>query len=104
MVCTAKIQNWPTEDLGIQFTGGAGNKSFGMPNGKDNWGMQVNVSGCGDTHQVLLHEHDTDRNRGQNTMVFQDGTWWLHHLYGGTTAAEINEVPLSTSCFMEVGN
>jgi hypothetical protein len=96
MVCTAKIQNDGSVDLGIQFTGGAGNKSFGMPSGKNDWGMQVTVSGCGDTHQVLLHEHDTDRNRGQNTMVFQDGTHWLHYLYGGVTAAEVNEVPLST--------
>ena len=98
MVCTAKVQDWngsAPSDLGIEFTGGAGNKSFGMPSGKNDWGMQVTVSGC-ENHQVVLYEHDTDRNRGQNAMVFQDGTHWLHHLYGGTTAATINEVPLST--------
>ena len=98
MVCTAKIQDWngsSPSDIGIQFTGGSGNKSFGMPSGKNDWGMQVTVSGC-ENHQVILSEHDMNKNAGQNTMVFQNGTHWLHHLYGGTTAAEINEVPLDT--------
>ena len=98
MVCTAKIQNWngsSPSDLGIQFTGGSGNKSFGMPSGKNDWGMQVTVSGC-ENHQVILSEHDMNKNAGQNTMVFQNGTHWLHHLYGGTTAAQVNKVPIDT--------
>jgi len=59
-------------------------------------GMQVTVSGCGDTHQVIFSEYDMNKHGGQNTMVFQDGTHWFHHLYGRSSVATINEVPLST--------
>jgi hypothetical protein len=58
--------------------------------------MQVTVSGCGDTHQVIFSEYDMNIHGGQNTMVFQDGTHWFHHLYGRSSVAEINEVPLDT--------
>ena len=94
MVCSVKIQNNGSVDIGINHTGGASSKGISPPSGKNDWGEEVTVSGCGDNHQVLLFEHDTDRGRGQNAMVFQDGTHWLHHLRGGVTAGEINKVPL----------
>ena len=99
MVCLAKIQNWSGSapvDGPNNFRGGSGNKSFGTPHSHGISGMQVTVSGCGDNHQVVLSEYDMNKDGGQNTMVFQDGTWWLHHLYGRTSVATINKVPLDT--------
>jgi len=99
MVCTAKVQNWdgarPVSGPN-NFQGGSGNKSFGTPHSHGISGMQVTVSGCGDTHQVIFSEYDMNKHGGQNTMVFQDGTHWFHHLYGRSSVATINEVPLST--------
>ena len=99
MVCMAKVQNWngssPVSGPN-NFQGGSGNKSFGTPHSHGVSGMQVTVSGCGDTHQVIFSEYDMNKHGGQNTMVFQDGTWWFHHLYGRSSVATINEVPLST--------
>ena len=101
MVCEAKVQNW---DDGTRrpisgpnnFQGGSGNKPFGTPDSHGISGMQVTVSGCGDKHQVIFSEYDMNKAGGQNTMVFQDGTHWFHHLYGRSSVAEINEVPLTT--------
>jgi len=95
----AKVQNWngssPVSGPN-NFQGGSGNKSFGTPHSHGVGGMQVTVSGCGDTHQVIFSEYDMNKHGGQNTMVFQDGTHWFHHLYGRSSVATINEVPLST--------
>ena len=95
----AKVQNWngssPVSGPN-NFQGGSGNKSFGTPHSHGVSGMQVTVSGCGDKHQVIFSEYDMNKHGGQNTMVFQDGTWWFHHLYGRSSVATINEVPLST--------
>ena len=95
----AKVQNWngssPVSGPN-NFQGGSGNKSFGTPHSHGVSGMQVTVSGCGDTHQVIFSEYDMNKHGGQNTMVFQDGTHWFHHLYGRSSVATINEVPLST--------
>ena len=98
MVCLAKVQNWngsaPVNGPN-NFQGGSGNKSFGTPHTHGISGMQVTVSGC-ENHQVIFSEYDMNIHGGQNTMVFQNGTHWFHHLYGRSSVAEINKVPLDT--------
>ena len=99
MVCTAEVQNWdgarPVSGPN-NFQGGSGNKSFGTPHSHGISGMQVTVSGCGDTHQVIFSEYDMNKHGGQNTMVFQNGKHWLHHLRHRTSVAEVNKVPIDT--------
>ena len=104
MVCKAVIHNvekksgFPdgrkTVDIGIPaFTNNTQqDKKFWMPAGKNDWGMAVTVSGCGDDYAPILYEHDHNIRRGQNAMVFQDGRWFLHRLNRNTTAIEIKRV------------
>ena len=93
MVCSVKIQNNHKKDIGIEFTNNTNSdKKFGMPAGKNDWGEMVTVAGCGDDYAVFLYEHDFNRDRRQNAYVYQDGSFWLHHLYGGTSGAEIVRV------------
>lgn len=94
MVCTVKVQNRGQKDIGVEFANDTtADKTFGMPAGKNDHGEMVTVSGCGDDYAVYLYQHNPiNRNRGQNAGVFQDGSWWLHHLRGDTSAAEITRV------------
>ena len=105
MVCKVKIHDVVHEpgrghdldhrdvDLGIEFINNTnGDKTYGMPPGKNDWGTVVTASGCGDDYAVYVYEHSTDRNQGQNAMVIQDGRYSLHRLAGGVSAVGIDRV------------
>ena len=92
MVCKVKIHPRPP---GLMAEGGSGNNSYGTPHSHGYGGEYVEVSGC-ENHQVILSEYDMNKAGGQNTMVFQNGTHWLHHLHGRVSVAEVNKVPIDT--------
>ena len=94
MVCKVKIHQAGYAHTG-SFEGGSGNNSYGTPHSHGFSGDYVDVSGC-ENHQVILSEYDMNIHGGQNTMVFQNGKHWLHHLRHRTSVAEVNKVPIDT--------
>ena len=98
--CTVDIINSDgnyQHDLGIRCENSNSNTDVDcpMPHGKNDWGMAIKVRNCGDKYGVYAFEHNhggnwrTETTVGQNHNVVQDGTYALHHLYGGTSRIAI---------------